>query len=347
MARIITVANQKGGVGKTTTVVNVSACLAKQGKRVLVVDLDPQANCTTGLGVDPNALEFSVYEVIAQPKKFRIFAMEDIVVRTSWPNLEVAPSHVNLSGVELEIVNKLGREAILKKGLREIADRYDYILIDTPPSLGLLTVNALVASSEIVVVMRAEPWSLDGIDNLHETLSVVRDELNPELGLTGIVVNMLEPRASLSKEILDRLSKDDRLTGRIFSTNIRKNVRLAEAADIGLPVIYHDSSCHGAKAYMQLTEEIISAELVGLPIRETQPDGMDRQDLRPDEAERQDPQPEEEKIQEPQVEVETWQSNDIVVHESEPGGLKIERFAGGEEPEEELPPVPVTEGEER
>ena len=275
MARTITVANQKGGVGKTTTVVNVAACLARLGNRVLVVDLDPQANCTTGLGVDPSALEFSVYEVIAQPKKFRIFALEDIVVRTPWPNLEVAPSHVNLSGVELEIVNKLGREAILKKGLREVADRYDYILLDTPPSLGLLTVNALVASNEVLVVMRAEPWSLDGIDNLLETLNVVRDELNPKLGLTGIVVNMLEPRASLSKGILIRLSQDERLCGRLFSTNIRKNVKLAEAADIGMPVIYHDSSCHGAKAYQQLTEEIVAVELVGRPIQEALPEELE------------------------------------------------------------------------
>jgi chromosome partitioning protein len=320
MARTITVANQKGGVGKTTTAVNVSACLARRGERVLVLDLDPQANCTTGLGVDPSTLEFSIYEVIAQPRKFRIFALEDIVVRTAWPNLELAPSHVNLSGVELEIVNKLGREAILKKSLRELEDRYDYILIDTPPSLGLLTVNALVASNEIVVVMRAEPWSLDGIDNLLETLNVVKDELNPELELTGIVVNMLEPRAHLSKEILNRLSLDERLSGRLFSTTIRKNVKLAEAADIGLPIIYHDPSCHGARAYKQLTEEIVAARLVGRSIQEALPD-----------------QPQ---AREPQVE-------DIVVHESEPGGLRIERFAGAPEDEEEpLPTVPAMDGEE-
>jgi chromosome partitioning protein len=326
MARTITVANQKGGVGKTTTVVNVSACLARQGHRVLVVDLDPQANCTTGLGVDPNALEFSVYEVVAQPKKFRIFSMEDIVVRTQWPNLDVAPSHVNLSGVELEIVNKLGREAILKKGLREVADRYDYILLDTPPSLGLLTVNAFVASNEVLVVMRAEPWSLDGIDNLLETLSVVRDELNPELGLTGIVVNMLEPRASLSKEILSRLSQDERLLGRLFTTNIRKNVKLAEAADIGRPVIYHDGTCHGARAYEQLTEEIASAGLVGRQIQETSP--------------------EESTLEEPQVEEERH-VEDIEVHQAEPGGLRIERFSGSPEPEDDLLPISAPDGEEK
>jgi len=257
MPRIITVANQKGGVGKTTTVVNVSACLANAGKKVLVVDLDPQANCTTGLGVDPESLEFSVYEVLAQPKKFRIFGMEDIIVRTAWPNLELAPSHVNLSGVELEIVNKLGRESILKKGLREVADRYDYVMIDTPPSLSLLTVNALVAATEIIVVMKAEPWSLDGIDNLLETLNVVEEELNPGVELAGIVVNMLEPRAHLSQEILNRLAHDERLSGRLFSTTVRKNVRLAEAADRGLPVMYHDPNCHGTAAFKELTDEIL------------------------------------------------------------------------------------------
>ena len=258
MTRIITVANQKGGVGKTTTVVNVSACLARAGNRVLVIDLDPQANCTTGLGIDRSALEFSVYEVLAQPKKFRIFTLDDVIVRTAWPNLEIVPSHVNLSGVELEIVNKLGRESILKKGLREVADRYNFIIIDTPPSLSLLTVNALVAATEIMIVMKAEPWSLDGIDNLLETLHVVEEELNPGVGLSGILVNMLEPRAHLSQEILNRLAHDERLSGRIFSTTIRKNVRLSEAADKGVPVVYFDPSCHGTAAFQQLTEEIVN-----------------------------------------------------------------------------------------
>jgi chromosome partitioning protein len=258
MTRIITVANQKGGVGKTTTVVNVSACLASMGNKVLVVDLDPQANCTTGLGVDPEAQEFSIYEVLAQPKKFRIFTLDDIIVRTPWPNLDICPSHVNLSGVELELVNKLGREAILKKGLREASDRYDFVVLDTPPSLSLLTVNALVAATEVMIVMKAEPWSLDGIDNLLETLTVVEEELNPGLGLSGILVNMLEPRATLSQEILRRLSQDKRLGDRLFSTMIRKNVRLSEAADKGVPVMYHDPGCHGASAYKRLTEEIVN-----------------------------------------------------------------------------------------
>jgi len=330
MARTITVANQKGGVGKTTTVVNVSACLARQGMRVLVVDLDPQANCTTGLGVDPNALEFSIYEVIAQPKKFRIFALEDIIVRTSWPNLEVAPSHVNLSGVELEIVNKLGREAILKKAIRELSDRYDYVIIDTPPSLGLLTANALVASTEVIVVMRAEPWSLDGIDNLIETLDVVQQELNPELGLTGVVVNMLEPRAGLSREILNRLANDERLSGRLFTTNIRKNVKLAEAADAGVPVIYHDGSCHGAKAYQQLTEEIQSSEPVGFAIQADQPDDEELRGPQPEAVER--------------VEREV---KDVEVHQAEEGGLQIERFSGVPEQDEVEQPVPAFDDEER
>jgi chromosome partitioning protein len=326
MARTITVANQKGGVGKTTTVVNVSACLARQGMRVLVVDLDPQANCTTGLGVDPNALEFSIYEVIAQPKKFRIFALEDIIVRSSWPNLEVAPSHVNLSGVELEIVNKLGREAILKKALREVSDRYDYVLIDTPPSLGLLTVNALVASTEVIVVMRAEPWSLDGIDNLIETLDVVQQELNPDLGLTGVMVNMLEPRAGLSKEILNRLANDERLSGRLFSTNIRKNVKLAEAADAGVPVIYHDASCHGAKAYLQLTEEIQSIEPVGFAIQADQPEDEDLLAPEPEAVER--------------------EVKDVEVHQAGEGGLQIERFSGAPEQDDTEQPVPAFDREE-
>lgn len=278
MTRIITVANQKGGVGKTTTVVNVSACLASMGNKVLVVDLDPQANCTTGLGVDPAALEFSVYEVLAQPKKFRIFTMEDVIVRSPWPNLEICPSHVNLSGVELELVNKLGRESILKKGLREACDRFDFIVIDTPPSLSLLTVNAFVAATDIIVVMKAEPWSLDGIDNLLETLTVVEEELNPGLGLSGILVNMLEPRATLSQEILGRLANDERLGNRLFSTTIRKNVKLSEAADKGVPVMYHDKYCHGANAYRRLTEEILTGRAPVEPV-EKEENGYERQEV--------------------------------------------------------------------
>jgi chromosome partitioning protein len=258
MPRVIAVTNQKGGVGKTTTVLNLGAALADLGRRVLCVDIDPQANCTTGLGVRPESLPQSVYDLLVQPRKFSVTRAEDVVVRTAWPRLDLLPSHVNLAGAELQIANRLGREALLRKSLLALSALYDYVLIDTPPSLSLLTVNALVAASEVLVVVRPEPWSLDGVDNLLDTIDAIRQELNPTLVITGVVATGVDSRVMLAREILIRLDRNPRLTGLLLRSTVRRNVALAEASGAGVPVLVHAPRSHGAEAYRALARELMA-----------------------------------------------------------------------------------------
>ncbi|MCK4548118.1 MAG: ParA family protein [Candidatus Eisenbacteria sp.] len=256
MPRIIAVCNQKGGVGKTTTVINIGACLAQLGARVLLVDVDPQANCTNGVGVDPRGLKHTLFDVLVQPDKFKIFRMEDIIIKTEWPNLDLVPGHPDLAGAELHLVRKIGRETLLRKTLEPVSRPYDYILIDTPPSLSLLTINALTAAQEVVIPSRAEPWSLDGIENLLDTMDAIREELNQPLRIAGIIVTILHERARLSKEIVKRAEQDERLRGRFFKTRIRRNIKLVESADRGIPVIHLAPESHGAKAFMALAKDL-------------------------------------------------------------------------------------------
>jgi chromosome partitioning protein len=256
MPRIIAVCNQKGGVGKTTSVINIGACLAHLGKRVLLVDVDPQANCTAGVGVDLSTLKQTLFDVLVQPNKFKIFRMEDVIVSTRWPNLDLVPGHPELSGAELHLVRKIGRETLLRKNLHPVCRPYDFVLIDTPPSLSLLTINALTAAEEVVIASRAEPWSLDGIENLLDTVDAIREELNQPLQVTGIVVTVLHERAKLSREILRRVEEDPRLEGKMYHTLIRRNIRLVEAADRGMPVIHSAPGSSGAQAFMSLAREL-------------------------------------------------------------------------------------------
>jgi chromosome partitioning protein len=260
MPRIIAVCNQKGGVGKTTSVINIGACLAELGKRVLLVDVDPQANCTAGVGVDVSELKHSLFDVLVQPNKFKIFRMEDVVMKTQWPNLDLVPGHPDLSGAELHLVRKIGRETLLRKNLEPVSRPYDFILIDTPPSLSLLTINALTAAQEVMIPSRAEPWSLDGIENLLDTMDAIREELNQPLRISGIVVTVLHERAKLSKEIIARAEQDERLRGRFFETQIRRNIKLVEAADRGTPIIHLAPESHGARAFMAVARELAGIE---------------------------------------------------------------------------------------
>jgi chromosome partitioning protein len=260
MPRIIAVCNQKGGVGKTTTVINIGACLAKMGKRVLLVDVDPQANCTSGVGVDVTGLKHTLYEVLVQPNKFKIFRMEDVVTKTAWPNLDLVPGHPDLSGAELNLVRKIGRETLLRKNLEPVCRPYDFVLLDTPPSLSLLTINALTAAQEILIPSRAEPWSLDGIENLLDTIDAIREELRLPLDVLGVIVTVLHERAKLSGEIIRRVEEEPRLKGKIFKTRIRRNVKLVEAADRGVPIIHLAPESHGAKAFSALAREIAGIE---------------------------------------------------------------------------------------
>jgi chromosome partitioning protein len=260
MPRIIAVCNQKGGVGKTTSVINIGACLAELGKRVLLVDVDPQANCTAGVGVDISTLKHSLFDVLVQPNKFKIFRMEDVVMKTQWPNLDLVPGHSDLSGAELHLVRKIGRETLLRKNLEPISRAYDFILIDTPPSLSLLTINALTAAQEVMIPSRAEPWSLDGIENLLDTMDAIREELNQPLRICGIIVTILHERAKLSREIMARAEQDERLRGRFFRTHIRRNIKLVESADRGVPIVHLAPDSHGSKAFMSLARELAGIE---------------------------------------------------------------------------------------
>ncbi len=269
MPRIIVCTNQKGGVGKTTTVVNLGAALADAGKRVLCVDIDPQANCTSGFGFKAEDIQQSSYDLLVQPKKFSVVRAEDIVLSTGVPNLDLIPSHINLAGAELEIASRFGRETLLRKGLLGIAECYDYVFIDTPPSLSLLTVNALVCAGEVMIIIRPEPWSMDGVENLLDTIEAIRAELNPQLQVSGIVATMVDTRATLTRETFERIDKDPRLSGLLFQTHIRRNVALAEASGSGAPVQIHAPKSHGAEAYRALAGEVLA--LVGESLPEQQP----------------------------------------------------------------------------
>ncbi len=250
MARVIAVVNQKGGVGKTTTAVNLSAYLAQQGHRVLLVDLDPQANATSGLGVDHRKLEHGIYEVLVSPK-----SMSDILVTTPIDNLHLAPATLALAGATVELVPLERREHLLRDNLKEVLDRYDYILIDSPPSLGMLTVNGLVAADEILVPVQSEYYSLEGLGQLMETIDMVKGYLQPNLQLLGIVLTMYDPQYRLSDAVLSELYRF--FPGsQIFRSVVPRHIRLAEAPSYGQTILEYDPASPGAKAYKKLAHEI-------------------------------------------------------------------------------------------
>lgn len=249
--RIISLVNQKGGVGKTTTTNNLGASLVKAGKRVLLIDLDPQANLSYSLGVRGEDYK-SVYEVLRGTAK-----LKDIIL-THKNGVDIAPSHINLSGVELELASQVGREQILKDALKGVADNYDYILIDCAPSLGIITLNALVASKEVFIPVQTEVLALQGMSKLLSTIELVRERLNPELEVTGVIGTMYDSRKSLSKEVIDTLN--EHFSGKLFKTLIRSNVSLAESPSSGVDIISYKADSYGAKDYQALAEEVIKQE---------------------------------------------------------------------------------------
>jgi chromosome partitioning protein len=253
-ARIITVMNQKGGVGKTTTVINLGAALAELGRRVLLVDMDPQANLTRGLGFSHEEVEKgkSTYDVLTDTKNDLASAVRE----TRWPRLDLVPSHIDLSGAEIEMVNMYGRELRLRKAIGTLPESYDYVMIDCLPSLSLITVNAVAAAREVFVPMQAHPFALEGLGKLFEVLDLVRAEINPVIHLTGVVVNMFDPRTKVAQSVMDVLRSHERIGPRIFKTIIGQNIKIAESQGAGLPVIYFDRHCHGAVAYRVLAEEV-------------------------------------------------------------------------------------------
>ncbi|RMF46787.1 MAG: ParA family protein [Deltaproteobacteria bacterium] len=254
MAQIIAIANQKGGVGKTTTAVNLAASLAAAEKRTLLVDMDPQGNATSGVGLDKDSLELTVYHGLLGE-----CPAEDILQPTQLDHLSVLPATPDLIGAEVELVSAIAREKKLKALLTEVEDHFDYILIDCPPSLGLLTVNALTAASKVLIPMQCEYYAMEGLSQLLNTISLIRQELNPRLALDYILLTMFDGRNNLSHQVGDEIRSH--FADQLCETVIPRNIRLSEAPSHGLPVLLYDIASKGARAYLDLAREIIQAEV--------------------------------------------------------------------------------------
>ena len=252
MARIISVANQKGGVGKTTTAINLAAALAEAGKNVLVIDMDPQGNTTSGLGLDKNQLEKSVYDLLINSVDFNECINENVL----FPTLTVIGSNINLSGAEIDLIGVERKEYILKDVLESVKDKYDFIMIDCPPSLNMLTVNALSASDTVLVPIQCEYYALEGLSQLMHTISLVQTRLNRKLEIEGIVFTMFDSRTNLSLQVVENVK--DNLHQKIYRTIIPRNVRLAEAPSHGLPINLYDPRSSGAEAYRNLAIEVMN-----------------------------------------------------------------------------------------
>lgn len=249
MAKIISVANQKGGVGKTTTAVTLSSMLAKKGKKVLLVDIDPQGNATSGLGID-KFLEHSIYDVIINDAK-----MEDTIKQTDSKNLKVCPSNINLAGAEVELVSMMSREHRLKEKIDEVKEQFDYIIIDCPPSLGLITLNAFTASNSVLVPIQCEYYALEGLGQLVNTINLVKKHLNRELEIEGALLTMYDIRTKLSNQVVEEVK--GYFNDKVYKTVIPRNIRLTEAPSFGMAITEYDPKSKGAKAYDKFAKEFI------------------------------------------------------------------------------------------
>lgn len=254
MGKAIAIFNQKGGVGKTTTNINLSACLAMKGKKILVVDIDPQGNTTSGIGIKKGTLKNTVYDVIVNEN----YNVNKAIKKTKTENLDIIPASVDLAGAEIELVNIEGREKRLKKALDTIKEDYDYVFIDCPPSLGLLTINSLTAVDSVLIPIQCEFYALEGVSQLISTIELVKKNMNPDLEIEGVIMSMFDGRTNLSIQVVQEVKKY--FGDKVFRTIIPRNVRLAEAPSYGMPIMKYDPKSKGAKAYQEFAVEFLELE---------------------------------------------------------------------------------------
>ncbi len=251
MGRIIAIANQKGGVGKTTTAINLSSCLAEKGKRVLSVDMDPQGNLTSGLGMEKGSVDKTIYDLIIGEA-----SVDEVIVKNEIDNLEIIPTSIDLSAAEIELIDIEDKEFILKNAIEKVKDNYDFIIIDCPPSLSMLTINAMTTADSVLVPIQCEYYALEGLSQLIHTVQLVKDRLNTKLEIEGVVFTMYDARTNLSLQVVENVK--DNLEQNIYKTIIPRNIRLAEAPSYGMPINLYDSKSAGAESYRNLAEEVIN-----------------------------------------------------------------------------------------
>ncbi|MCI8886353.1 MAG: ParA family protein [Dorea sp.] len=250
MGRIIAIANQKGGVGKTTTAINLSACLAEKGQKVLAIDMDPQGNMSSGLGLDKDSIDKTIYDMIIGEND-----IEEVIDRGTIENLDILPSNVDLSAVEIELIDVDNKEFVVKDAIQKVKDNYDFIIIDCPPSLSLLTINAMTTADSVLVPIQCEYYALEGLSQLIHTVELVKERLNSNLEIEGVVFTMYDARTNLSLQVVENVK--DNLQQNIYKTIIPRNIRLAEAPSYGTPINQYDPKSAGAESYMKLAEEVI------------------------------------------------------------------------------------------